>query len=167
MKKQEKSKFELSAIREEFKPAGQEKDLSTSPVLTHYKKRCEDCRVSNAFHAWRSENLPPAFNSTISFANWGIPPAGKRAVIEMVTASIYVPDEEWARLRMYTSLDSVPSNLDLLLTAQGQVGGKRILMATHLVKIYSDKLIEFNVNRDNPQTDGNATICISGYLIDL
>jgi len=28
-------------------------------------------------------------------------------------------------------------------------------------------MIEFNVNRDNAQTEGDAFVCISGYLIDV
>jgi transposase len=87
-------------------------------------------------------------------------------VIELVTATINVPQGEFARLRMFTSLGSAPSNLDLTLTPQGQFGGQQILMCTHNVRVYSDSLIEFNVNRDNAQTSGNAFICISGYLVD-
>jgi hypothetical protein len=68
---------------------------------------------------------------------------------------------------MYTSLGSTPSNLDLVLTPQGQVGGRQILVATHTVRVYSDHLIEFNVNRDNAQTEGDTFICISGFLIDV
>jgi hypothetical protein len=104
---------------------------------------------------------------TISFnPAWGIPPAGKIAVIELVTASILVPAGEFARLRMFTTLGSAASNLDFTLTPQGQVGGRRILMCTHAVRVYSDSQIEFNVNRDNAQTTGSALICISGYLVD-
>jgi hypothetical protein len=94
-------------------------------------------------------------------------PAGKRAVIGLVTATIIVPTGEWARLRVGTSLGSVPSNLDLFLTPQGQVGGRQVLIATHTLRVYSDNLIGFNVNRDNAQTEGDPFICISGYLIDV
>ena len=126
-----------------------------------------DCRALSAFHAWREEALQPSFNVFINFnPAWGIPPAEKRAVIELVTATIHVPQGEFARLRMFTSLGSTPSNLDLTLTPQGQVGGQQILMCTHKVRVYSDSMIEFNVNRDNAQTTGTAFICISGYLVD-
>jgi len=129
-------------------------------------KEC-DCRALSAFHAWREEPLPKSWNMAISFKPaWDIPPAGKRAVIELVTASIYVPQGEFARLRLFTSLGYAPSNLDFTLTPQGQVGGQQILVCTHNVRVYSDSLIEFNVNRDNPQTTGTAFICISGYLVD-
>jgi len=57
-----------------------------------------------------SLELTPSFNWIVSFADYGIPPAGKRAVIELVTAQILVPQGEWARLRMYTSLGTLPSN---------------------------------------------------------
>src|SRR5262245_40984473 len=126
-----------------------------------------DCRASSAFHAWREEPLPKSWNMSISFnPAWDIPPAGKRAVIELVTATIYVPQGEFARLRLFTSLGQAASNLDFTLTPQGQVGGQQILTCTHNVRVYSDSLIEFNVNRDNAQTTGSAFICISGYLVD-
>lgn len=88
-------------------------------------------------------------------------------MIELVTATISVPKGEWARLRMYTSLGTVPSNLDLVLTPQGHFNGRQILVATHTLHSYSDQIIEFNINRDNAETEGDAFICISGYLIDL
>jgi hypothetical protein len=139
----------------------------TSPIKTHVTQRCEECRVDNAFHAWRDQHLTPSFNSFIDFTTTVNIPVGKRAVIELVTATISVPSGESARLRMYTSLGFAASNLDFVLTPQGQVGGRELLIATHTVRIYSDHLIEFNVNRDNPQTEGDAFICISGYLIDV
>lgn len=135
-------------------------------VKTHVPQPCKDCRVDNAFHAWRDQHLAPSFNTFVDFSTWGIPPAGKRAVIELVTTTIYVPSGERARLRLFTSLGSTPSNLDFVLTPQGQVGGQEILVGTHSIRAYSDHLIEFNVNRDNASTEGDAFICISGHLID-
>jgi hypothetical protein len=168
METQDDTVAEPSPVREALQEVGQQAALATGPVVrTHVVRRCTDCRVENAFHAWRDQYLTPSFNVSISFGNWGIPPAGKRAVIEQVTATISVPSGEWARLRMYTSLGSAASNLDLVLTPQGQVGGRQILVATHAVRVYSDQLIEFNVNRDNAQTPGDAFICISGHLIDV
>jgi hypothetical protein len=167
MKTKDKTVLEPSPIREKLQVGKQAAAATTPVVRTHVAHRCEDCRVENAFHAWRDQHLTPSYNWLISFGSWGIPPAGKRAVIELVTASISVPSGEWARLRMYTSLGYTPSNLDLWLTAQGQVGGRQLLVATHAVRVYSDQLIEFNVNRDNAQTEGDAFICISGFLIDV
>ncbi len=159
---------EPAPIREFLQGVSQQAPLAAQPMVrTHVPRRCSDCRVENAFHAWRDQHLTPSFNWLISFGNWGIPPAGKRAVIELVTATISVPSGEWARLRMFTSLGFTPSNLDFVLTPQGQVGGRQVLVATHAVRVYSDQLIEFNVNRDNAQTEGDAFICISGYLIDV
>jgi hypothetical protein len=128
---------------------------------------CDDCRARTAFHAWRDANLSPSFNTGINFSPWGIPPAGKRAVIELITATITVPAGEKARLRLFTSLEQAASNLDITVTPQGQVAGKDLLVATHCVRVYSDGLINFNVNRDNAQTSGRAFICISGYLVDV
>ena len=154
-------------VRAEVRSTHKQAEATSRAAVRHTMKQECDCRALSAFHAWREEALPPSFNVIIDFnPAWGIPPAGKRAVIELVTATINVPQGEFARLRMFTSLGSAPSNLDLTLTPQGQFGGQQILMCTHNVRVYSDSLIEFNVNRDNAQTSGNAFICISGYLVD-
>jgi hypothetical protein len=119
-----------------------------------------DCRARNAFQQFRDQALPPAFNAGVTFT---IPPK-TRAVIEFVTASVLVPAGEMARLRLFTGLGTSPSNLDLVLTPQGIVNGQQILVATHRVRAYADSLLQFNVNRDNATTSGQALICISGYL---
>ena len=155
-------------VRQALEAHGQQAAMPERTYLkTHVAQQCKDCRVDNAFHAWRDQHLTPSFNWSIDFSVWGIPPIGKRAVVELVTATIYVPAGERARLRMYTSLGSVPSNLDFVLIPQGQIGSREILVGTHSVRVYSDQLIEFNVNRDNAQTEGDAFVCISGHLIDL
>jgi hypothetical protein len=119
-----------------------------------------DCRARNAFQQFRDQALPPAFNAGVTFT---IPPK-TCAVIEFVTASVLVPAGEMARLRLFTGLGTSPSNLDLVLTPQGVVNGQQILVATHRVRAYADSLLQFNVNRDNATTSGQALICISGYL---
>lgn len=139
--------------------------LTRSLVKTQTATFCDDCRSLSAFQAWHDEDLPPSFNVEIDFADWKIIPAGKHAVIELVAASVYVPKGEWARLRMFTSLGTVPSNLDLFLTPQGVASnGDSVFVATHNIRAYSDNLIAFNLNRDNAQTSGHALICISGYI---
>jgi hypothetical protein len=140
--------------------------ISRSPIRTTAPAACDDCRAVTAFQAWHDLELTPSFNWEVSFADYGIPPVGKRAVIELVTAQILVPAGEWARLRMYTSLGSQPSNLDLFVTFQGNASGQSIYAATHSIRAYSDGPIEFNINRDNAETSGYALICISGYLAD-
>jgi hypothetical protein len=168
MATQKHASMEKARVREAVAgPRQQAPSALTAVVRTHIAQPCKECRVDNAFHAWRDQHLTPSYNWAIDFGSWGIPPAGKRAVIELVTASISVPSGERARLRMYTSLGSAASNLDFVLTPQGQVGGRDILVATHSVRVYSDGFIEFNVNRDNAKTEGDALICISGYAIDV
>jgi hypothetical protein len=159
---------EPSRIRETVERPSQAAAMaSTPPIKAYVAQRCEECRVDNAFHAWRDQHLTPSFNWAVDFTGTVNIPIGKRAVIELVTATVSVPSGERARLRMYTSLGFAASNLDFVLTSQGQVGGREILVATHSVRVYSDSLIEFNVNRDNAQTEGDAFICISGYFIDV
>jgi len=140
---------------------------SAAHTMTNVAKRCEDCRAGSAFHAWHEQHLTPSFNWEIDFTSDVAIPSGKRAVIELVTATVSVPAGERARLRMYTSLGMAPSNLDLVMTSQGTVDGVERLVATHALRAYSDQLIAFDVNRDNAQTEGDAFICISGYLTDV
>ena len=153
-----------SRVREAIK-ARESGAQPRSALRTLASGTCDDCRANAAFQAWHSVDLTPSFNTFISFADWNIVPAGKRAVIELVTAQIIVPAGEWARLRMYTSLGSVPSNLDLFLTFQGNVGGSAIYDATLSVRAYTDHDIDFDVNRDNATTSGSALICVSGYIV--
>jgi hypothetical protein len=145
-------------------PASQ-KPLAESTLRTTAKGACDDCRATAAFQAWHSLDMTPSFNWEVSFEDWKIVPKGKRAVIELVTAEIIVPQGEWARLRMFTSLGMVPSNLDLFLTFQGNVSGNAIYVATHSLRAYTDHDIDFNINRDNATTSGSALICISGYVV--
>jgi hypothetical protein len=63
---------------------------------------------------------------------------------------------------MYTSLGTVPSNLDLFLTFQGNFSNNAIYTATHSLRTYTDNDIDFDINRDNATTSGSALICISG-----
>lgn len=151
-------------IREAPKSAVSQQAIPRSEVRTTAMATCDDCRAMTAFQAWHSVDLTPSFNVAVSFDDWKIVPKGKRAVIELVTAQIIVPSGEWARLRMYTSLGSVPSNLDLFLTFQGNVSGNAIYDATHSLRVYSDNSIDFDINRDNATTSGSALICISGYI---
>jgi hypothetical protein len=140
---------------------------STTKTKHKESRECKECRVNNAFQATMSSALPASYNMLINFNSWNIVPPGKRAVIELVTASIEVPAGERARLRMYTSLGYTPSNLDLVVTHQGQTNGREILICTQSLRVYTDNEIMFNINRDNPFTTGYALICISGYLVDL
>jgi len=130
-------------------------------------KECRDCKAFSAFQYWREQTLTPSFNWEIDFSGLVNIPAGKRAVIELVTATIEVPGNESARLRLYTSLGTAPSNLDLTMERQSAAGAANAqFMATHALRVYSDQLVAFNVNRDNATTAGSAFICISGYLAD-
>lgn len=153
-----------SATRDEVKKQAAQGAQHRSALRATAIGSCDDCRAMTAFQAWHSLELTPSYNWMVSFADWNLIPKGKRAVIELVTAQIIVPQGEWARLRMYTSLGTVPSNLDLFLTFQGNVDGNAIYDATHSIRAYSDSDIEFDINRDNATTSGSALICVSGYI---
>jgi hypothetical protein len=131
------------------------------------KKSCVDCKAFHAFQYWREQTLTPSFNWEIDFSRLVNIPAGKRAVLELITATIEVPGSESARLRLFTSLGTAPSNLDLTMERQSAAGATTAqFMATHALRVYSDQLVSFNVNRDNAVTTGSAIICISGYMAD-
>jgi hypothetical protein len=153
-----------SEVREATRMAVAQSTQSVSAIRTKTAHDCEDCRAMTAFQAWHSRTLTPSFNWMVSFGDWNLIPKGKRAVIELVTAQIIVPAGEGVRLRMYTSLGTVPSNLDLFVTFQGNVGGNAVYVATHSLRAYSDGDIEFDINRDNGTTQGSALICVSGYI---
>jgi len=40
-----------------------------------------------------------------------------------------------------------------------------IWVCTQSLRAYTDGLLEFNVNRDNAVTEGDALICVSGHLV--
>jgi hypothetical protein len=164
MAKRDKEKLLASIVRDAVKSPSSQGTLPRSAVRASTVGGCEDCRAATAFHAWNNIDLTPSNNYFVSFADWNIVPKGKRAVIELVTAQIVVPSGEWARLRMYTSLGFVPSNLDLFLTFQGNVSGSAIYDATHALRAYTDNEIDFDISRDNATTSGFAVICISGYI---
>jgi hypothetical protein len=165
MAKLDKDKALASRVRDAVQSRALQAKHPMSAVRATAAGTCDDCRAATAFQAWHSVDLTPSFNVLVSFADWKIVPKGKRAVIELVTAQIIVPSGEWARLRMYTSLGSVPSNLDLFLTFQGNVSGNAIYEATHSLRAYTDNDIDFDINRDNATTSGSALICISGYIV--
>ena len=70
-------------------------------------------------------------------------------------------------LRLFTSLGHAASNLDLVLTPQGEFLGLQRLVATHSLRVYSDRLIEFSVSRNDSETAGEALVGISGYFVDV
>jgi hypothetical protein len=165
MAKQSGEKSNAIPVRNAVRLPASQKSLSGSTVRTTATSVCDDCRATAAFQAWHSLDMTPSFNWEVSFEDWKIVPKGKRAVIELVTAQIIVPQGEWARLRLFTSLGMVPSNLDLFLTFQGNVSGNAMYVATHSLRAYTDHDIDFNINRDNATTSGSALICISGYVV--
>jgi len=123
---------------------------------------CADWCALSAWHNWASIHMRAAWNhgGLVFFV-----PKGKILVIELVTAEIVVPFGEAARLRMNTTLGTRPSNLDLVLTLQGTPNGVAIWVCTHSLRAYSETIVEFWVNRDNPWTEGEAFVCVSGYLV--
>jgi hypothetical protein len=122
---------------------------------------CDAC-AANAYLEWHDAQLKPAFNFQFNFT----PPTGRRLVIELVTASIEVPAGESARLRMSTAVSGGQiGNFDLALVPQGISIGTAKHVATHAIRAYTDGLLTFNINRDNPTTAGYALISVSGYLV--
>lgn len=168
MKKKDRPPLEASTIRETVERVSPELNPKAPPIKTKVRMGCEDCRAENAFHAWSSAPLPAhTFNYSMVLTDNVNIPSGKRAVIELVTATISVPIGERALLRLWTSLGHSPSNLDLALTPHGELFGLDQLVATHALRVYSDHTIELNVSRNNSESEGYAVVCISGYFVDV
>ncbi len=125
--------------------------------------KCDDLCALSAFQAWHQVDLTPSYNWEVSFTN--DLPKGRRVVIELVTAQILVPAGEMARLRMFTGLGGWAGNFDLAVTPQGIVNGQAVYVASQALRAYTDGFLSFNINRDNPFTNGEALVCVSGYVI--
>jgi hypothetical protein len=169
MTKQNQAEFAALRMREPTAPSlGRQAAIASSAAVQARVAQSfeETAAAENTFHVWRNQHLVPAHNRSIDFTNEVRVPAGKRAVIEVVTATISIPNGEDVRLRMYTSLGPAAYDIDLCLALQGQMRGRQILVATECRQVYSDYLIEFNVGRDNAQTEGDAFIGVSGYFTD-
>src|SRR5438445_9203891 len=55
-------------VRETLEAHGQQAAMPERTYLkTHVAQQCKDCRVDNAFHAWRDQHLTPSFNWSIDF----------------------------------------------------------------------------------------------------
>ena len=142
--------------------------------VPHPKSRdCDDCRAWTAFHVTTFGILGNALNTQFDVSSAVKIPKGKRAVIELVTASISVPAKTWVALRMSTSLGFDASNIDLYLTPQGVESGqneplprtRESWVATHSLRAYTDQSITFDVARDYVAERGDVTICVSGYIV--
>jgi hypothetical protein len=143
------------------------------PVPRPKPRNCDDCRAWTAFHVTTFGTLGNALSTQFDVSSAVKIPKGKRAVIELVTASIFVPAKTWVSLRMSTSLGFEPSNIDLYLTPQGVHSGNKeplprtreTWVATHSLRAYTDQAISFDVSRDYVDEHGDATICVSGYIV--
>ena len=96
MNTQQHAIVETTPVREVVGETSQHAALLSRPVVRDTMpllQQCEDCRALTAFQAWRDTDVGPAFNTSIHFRPWGIPPAGKRAVMALVTATI-VPSRD-------------------------------------------------------------------------
>jgi hypothetical protein len=166
MAKQPKDRSSATPIRSAAQEPASKGAVPRTAVRTTAARECEDCRATTAFQAWHDAELATSYNTTIDFNDWKIIPKGKRAVIELVTAQIEIPVNEWARLRMFGSLNHLPLNIDLFLTYQGNVGSNSLYVATHPLRIYCDSNdIAFNINRDNDTTKGYAFVFFMGYIV--
>jgi hypothetical protein len=166
MAAQDKNRSSAIPVRSATQEPASKGSLPRTAVRTTAARECEDCRATTAFQAWHDAELAASYNTTIDFSDWKLIPKGKRAVLELVTAQIEIPVNEWARLRMFGSLGTLPSNIDLFLTYQGNVGSNSLYVATHALRIYCDSNdIAFNINRDNATTTGYAFVFFSGYIV--
>jgi len=132
-------------------------DLPAQPV--------DGCAL-NAFHISQSFDISePALNHECDIQA----PAGKRLVIELITARIYVAQGYSVSLllspRLTTPTNQI-NNLALTVSLQGVYAGKALYVATHSVRTYSDGVLSFNIECSD-QIAAYADFGISGYTVDL
>jgi len=125
-----------------------------------------NCREQSAFQYWQDETLAPCSDAVLDFSDLVSIPAGKRAVIELVTGTIQVPAGQSAHLRMSTSLECAPSELDLAVIPQHALGCACVLMVSQTMREYTDGEIAFQVTRERCEGAGYALICISGHFVE-
>jgi hypothetical protein len=120
--------------------------------------------AATAFQAWKEVDSVTDTSANIDFADWNIVPKGKRAVIELITASILTPPDTWPSLGLNTAVGTANLNLNLSVTPQGQTANWATYVATHSLRVYTDGIIVFGVRC--PKPTGAVLISISGYIAD-
>jgi hypothetical protein len=95
-------------------------------------------------------------------------PAGKRLVIENVSAHIRVLTGAFVVVRVNTSVGGAFSEAEVPLVFQGTFGREAHFSATQNMRLYADPNTAVTISyfRSTTDTTGKVTLGFSGYLVD-
>ena len=122
--------------------------------------------VKDPFHA----NIGLGMNPGVQFNNFEITvPAGKRLVIESITARTTVRDGQYVILHLTTTTSGRGSRHYITLTDQGTFPTFHAFTATGTVRIYADAetTIRFSAQRSDGAGVANVNVAISGQYLPM
>jgi hypothetical protein len=96
-------------------------------------------------------------------------PAGKRLVIEFVTADINVPTGQYVDLAIITRIGNASTGFRIQLDKVQNINGNDIYVTSQPVKLYTDenRNIEMYINRYPFTGTGHATVMCSGHIENM
>jgi len=96
-------------------------------------------------------------------------PAGKRLVIEFVTADISIPAGQYVDLAIIVRIGNASTGFRIKLDKIQNVNGSDIYITSQPVKLYTDenRNIEMYINRYPFTGTGHATVMCSGHIEDM
>jgi len=106
--------------------------------------------------------------ATSSAVNMYTVPAGKRLVIENVSAHMRVLAGAFVRVSLHTSVGGAASEAEVPMVPQGTFGRESHFSATQNMRLYADPntAVTLSYSRSTTDTTGKVTLGFSGYLVD-
>ena len=106
--------------------------------------------------------------ATSSAVNMYTVPAGKRLVIENVSAHMRVLAGAFVRVSVHTSVGGTFSEAEVPMVPQGTFGRESHFSATQNMRLYADPntAVTLSYSRSTTDTTGKVTLGFSGYLVD-
>ncbi len=106
--------------------------------------------------------------ATSSAVNMYTVPAGKRLVIENVSAHMRVLAGAFVRVSVHTSVGGAASEAEVPMVPQGTFGRESHFSATQNMRLYADPntAVTLSYSRSTTDTTGKVTLGFSGYLVD-
>ena len=149
------------------------KKVAKPPKVTARKPPCTPvCEVNNpdkhAFQANVEISLPPGTEGQNGFVTV---PAGKRLVIEYVSAQAFLPSGQKGLFSVIVSLQGQATGTWHYLesTVVGPFGGQDCFQCGRLVKLYADPgtTVMLRTDRDSPTGSGLSRMTLSGHLVSV
>lgn len=134
---------------------------NTTPLAV----RDADNPARQPFQSESSESFPAGGDTINVFFSV---PAGKRLVVEQVTASIGVLPGQHALMNVMTTANGNQVVHFMKPTEQGEWVGFQVFVVSQPVRFYADAgtQVRLQVNKNSTVGIGSATVSLSGYLID-